>query len=70
MTQRPAHTFWPDTQPLLVSTATIIVGGIPAAIYEHVIGVKDSTDTSLWVWLAGTALLTLSAAGNFLAIGL
>jgi hypothetical protein len=55
---------------LMASTATIIVGGIPAAIYEHVIGVKDSTDTSLWIWLAGTALLTLSAAGNFLAIGL
>jgi hypothetical protein len=55
---------------LMASTATIIVGGIPAAIYEHVIGAKDSTDTSLWIWLAGTALLTLSAAGNFLAIGL
>lgn len=55
---------------LMASTATIIVGGIPAAIYEHVIGAKDSTDPSLWIWLAGTALLTLSAAGNFLAIGL
>jgi hypothetical protein len=55
---------------LMASTATIIVGGIPAAIYEHVIGAKDSTDTSLWIWLAGTALLTLSAVGNFLAIGL
>lgn len=56
---------------LMASTATIIVGGIPAAIYERVIGAKDdSTDASLWIWLAGTALLTLSAAGNFLAIGL
>jgi hypothetical protein len=56
---------------LMASTATIIVGGIPAAIYERVIGAKeDSTDASLWIWLAGTALLTLSAAGNFLEIGL
>ncbi len=55
---------------LMASTATIIAGGIPAAIYEHIIGAKDSTDASLWIWLAGTALLTLSAAGNFLAIGL
>jgi hypothetical protein len=56
---------------LMASTATIIVGGIPAAIYERLIGAKDdSTDASLWIWLAGTALLTLSAAGNFLAIGL
>ena len=56
---------------LMVSTATIIVGGIPAAIYERIRGVKeDSDDISLWIWLAGTALLTLPAIGNFLAIGL
>lgn len=56
---------------LMVSTATVILGGIPAAIYERVIGAKDdSTETSLWIWLAGTALLTLPAMGNFLAIGL
>src|SRR5215216_1412234 len=55
---------------LMASTATIIVGGIPAALYERVTGAKDdSTDTSLWIWLAGTGLLTLSAAGNFLEIG-
>ncbi len=51
---------------LMVATATIILGGIPAAIYERIIGAKDnSTDTSLWIWLAGTALLTLPAIGNF-----
>ena len=56
---------------LMASTATVILGGIPAAIYEHVVGAKgDSTDASLWIWLAGTALLTLPAAGNFLSIGL
>jgi hypothetical protein len=56
---------------LMVSTATIILGGIPAAIYEHWIGAKeDSPDTSLWIWLAGTALLTLPAMGNFLQLGL
>ncbi len=56
---------------LMVSTATIILGGIPAAIYERWVGAKDeSTEVSLWIWLAGTALLTLPAMGNFLAIGL
>jgi hypothetical protein len=56
---------------LMVSTATIILGGIPAAIYERFIGAKeDSTDASLWIWLAGTALLTLPAMGNFLQVGL
>ena len=56
---------------LMVSTATIIIGGIPAALYERVVGAKDdSTAASLWIWLAGTALLTLQAIGNFFAIGL
>ena len=55
---------------LMVSTATIILGGIPAAIYERVIGAKDdSTEVSLWIWLAGTALLTLPAIGNFFTFG-
>ena len=53
---------------LMVSTATIILGGIPAAIYERVVGAKDnSTEASLWIWLAGTAILTLPAIGNFFA---
>jgi hypothetical protein len=51
----------------MVSTATIILGGIPAALYERFAGTgEDSNDTSLWIWLAGTGLLTLPAAGNFL----
>ena len=54
---------------LMVSTATIILGGIPAAIYERIVGAKDdSTEVSLWIWLAGTALLTLPAIGNFFQI--
>ncbi len=56
---------------LMVSTATIILGGIPAALYERFIGAKDnSTEASLWIWLAGTAVLTLPAIGNFLQVGL
>lgn len=56
---------------LMVSTATIIVGGIPAALYERVRGVRgDSSESSLWVWLAGTAILTVPAIGNFFRVGL
>jgi hypothetical protein len=56
---------------LMVSTATIILAGIPAAIYERFSGVKDdSSAVSLWIWLAGTAVLTLPALGNFFQIGL
>ena len=56
---------------LMLSTATVILGGIPAALYERYIGAKDdSTVTSLWIWLAGTAILTIPAIGNFLKSGL
>jgi hypothetical protein len=56
---------------LMVSTATIILAGIPAALYERFVGAKDdSTPVSLWIWLAGTALLTLPAIGNFIEFGL
>lgn len=56
---------------LMLSTATVILGGIPAAIYERYIGAKDdSTEASLFIWLAGTAILTIPAIGNFLKIGL
>ena len=55
---------------LMVSTATIILAGIPATLYERYAGLDDSNAVSLWIWLAGTALLTLPAIGNFFAIGL
>ena len=54
----------------MVSTATIILAGIPAALYERFAGAKDSTPVSLWIWLAGTAILTLPAIGNFFQFGL
>jgi hypothetical protein len=56
---------------LMVSTGTIIVAGVPASLYERFIGAKDdSTEASLWIWLAGTGLLTMPAIGNFFDIKL
>ena len=56
---------------LMVATATIILAGIPAVIHERIVGAKDdSTEASLWIWLAGSGLLTLPAMGDFLRIGL
>lgn len=51
---------------LMVSTATIILAGIPAALYERYVGATDDSPVvSLWIWLAGTAILTIPAIGNF-----
>ena len=56
---------------LMVATGTIILGGIPAALYERFVGAKeDSTEASLWIWLAGTGILTIPAVGTFLQTGL
>lgn len=56
---------------LMVATATIILGGIPAALYERFAGVRDDSNVvSLWLWLAGTGILTIPAIGNFLNIKL
>jgi hypothetical protein len=56
---------------LMVSTGTVILGGIPAALYERFVGAgEDSTEASLWIWLAGTGILTIPAIGNFVSIGL
>ena len=55
---------------ILFATLTLIVGGIPAALYERWIGAKESTEFSMWLWLAGVGVLTLPAAGNFFGIGL
>jgi hypothetical protein len=56
---------------LMMATATIIVAGIPAAVYERFAGAKDdSTAVSLWIWLAGTAILTIPALGQFFKVGL
>jgi hypothetical protein len=55
---------------MMVSTATIILAGVPAATYERYVGAKDdSTDASMWIWLAGTAILAIPAVGTFLRGG-
>ena len=56
---------------LMVSTGTIIAAGIPAALYERIVGAsEDSTDVSMWIWLAFTGLFTMPAVGNFFDIKL
>ena len=44
---------------LMVSLLTLLVAGIPAALYERLRGLSDSTPASLAVWLLSTLLLTV-----------
>lgn len=42
---------------LLLSAATLLLAGIPAALFERFTGRKDSDGTSLGIWLGATAVL-------------
>lgn len=55
---------------ILFATITLILGGIPAALYERWSGAKESNEISMWLWLAGVGLLTLPAAANVVLFGL
>jgi hypothetical protein len=46
---------------IFVSLMTLLIAGIPAALYERIKGSPGSTPVSLGIWLACTILLTVPA---------
>jgi hypothetical protein len=48
---------------LIMSTLTLMAGGIPAALYERFARAPDPAITG-FIWLAGVAILTLPAVPN------
>jgi hypothetical protein len=42
-----------------LSLMTLLAAGIPAALYERIRGLRESTPVSLGIWLVAAALLTL-----------
>lgn len=46
---------------IFTSLMCLLIAGVPAAIYERVTGAKDSTPTSLGIWLAALVVLSLPA---------
>jgi hypothetical protein len=56
---------------LILSTLTLMIGGVPAALYERIFGDGTSSFTSGLIWLGCVLLLTLPAIPNIVrAIGL
>jgi hypothetical protein len=51
-----------------ISLVTLLLAGVPAALYERVRGLQQSTPGSLTIWLIATALLTLPAILRALAL--
>ena len=55
---------------LILSTLTLMVAGVPAALYERLSGAPRGAVTAA-IWFAGTVLLTLPAVSNVLrALGI
>ncbi len=46
---------------MITAFGTLLISGIPAAVYERLTGAPTSTETSLWLWLGSAVLLTLPA---------
>jgi hypothetical protein len=51
---------------LLVASATLLVSGVPAALYERLVDRAPGGGVPIVIWLAGAALLTLPALPNLL----
>jgi hypothetical protein len=51
---------------LILSFGTLLVGGVPAALFEQVTRRRSSDNASMLTWLAGTVLLSLPALQRIL----
>ena len=49
---------------LIVATGTLLIGGVPAALYERLLGGEPESPAAMYLWLAGVLLLTLPAASR------
>lgn len=50
--------------PIAIMVMTLLIAGIPAALYERVRGAQTSTVASITIWLLATILLTLPTIMN------
>lgn len=53
--------FWSS---ILLSSATLLFSGVPAALYERVAKPDAESSIANWLWLAAAALLSLPAIGR------
>lgn len=51
---------------MVVSVLSILISGVPAALFERVTGRQESDSTSLYIWLAAAVLITLPGLLRFI----
>jgi hypothetical protein len=49
---------------IIVSTATLLVSGIPAALYERLVESDENATASMWIWISVATLMSLPALQN------
>lgn len=54
--------------PLVLAVLTMVLSGVPAALYEQATGAEDTGMRSLSIWLGTAVLLSLPAAWTLVAI--
>ena len=55
--------FWSS---ILLASATLLAGGVPAALYERLAPGGQEGTTSMWIWFAGVLLLSAPAVMRFM----
>lgn len=50
---------------LFISLMTLLIGGIPAALYERAQGLATSTPKSIGIWAAGVLVIALPTLAGF-----
>jgi len=55
--------FWSS---VMLATGTLLLSGVPAALYERLVARDAAAEASTWIWLAGAGLLSLPAVLKFL----
>lgn len=53
---------------LIVSTATLLVSGVPAALAERLMPGAEGSTGVMWIWLAGALFLSLPSLQKILGI--
>ena len=54
--------FWGS---ILLSSATLLFSGVPAALYERLIDPDTEGTVSMWIWLGGAVLLSAPGVARF-----
>jgi exosortase/archaeosortase len=54
-----------NVTPAAIAILTLLIAGIPAALYERILRLQASTPVSMGIWLVMTIILSIPTIRNF-----